>query len=139
MNKERTFVYSYNTPTYSYYYYTAAVFCCVHIHRSPAVARPPPLFVVLHGYTQQQQYQVGTIINTVPYLVAVCINTAFSSPLYLWCTATGGMYYFRNSCSPAVARPPPLLLVVQQYTASVLLCWYIIIKYSVVVAVPPGM
>ena len=56
-----------NTVPYLYYvlllYYCCCI-CCVHIYRSPAVAHPPPLLLVMHGYTTQL-YQV----LLVPYLI----------------------------------------------------------------------
>ena len=149
----------------TYYCYTAAVFAvCTYI------ARPPPLLLVIHGYTQQYQVLLLIIlyltwllcitfcsplyvwytatgicyflacppslarrhfvgytwlytavpgtINTVPYLVAVCINTTCCSPLYVWYTATG-MYYFL-ACPQSLARCRSCWL----YTA-VHFCWYI--------------
>ena len=94
----------YLTYTTYNYYTTAAVFAvCTYIARPPSLARrrlPAAAFV---GYTRIYTAAVSGSINTVPYLVAVCINTIRSA---LRCTydiplPRTDMYYF-------LARPPAL-------------------------------
>ena len=92
---------------------------CAHTslarRRSPAAA-----FVGYTGLYTAFAAAVPGNINTVPYLVAVCIiNNTSCSPLYQVCM----IYRYRYvllSCSPAVARPPPLLLVVHRSSTSLL-------------------
>ena len=96
---------------------TAAVLLSANIslarHRSPAAA--------LVGYTRLCTGVPGTV-NTVPYLVALCISTTFCSPMYVWlplpvCT----IFLLARRRSPAAA----LVGCTQQYTDGTL------------VAVPP--
>ena len=64
--------------TYSkYYYYTAAaVFAvCTYIARPPSLTRRPAPANACVDYTRIYTVAVPAYINTVPYLVVVCINT----------------------------------------------------------------
>ena len=61
MNNKIFFLYSYNTPPYSYYYYTAAVFAVCRY-----IARPPSLATAFVGYTRLCTAAVPGTINNVP-------------------------------------------------------------------------
>ena len=100
---------TYNT----YYYDTPAVFavCTYVIHHSPAAASV--------GYTRLYTAVVPGSFYTVPYPVAVCINTTFCSPLYVWYTATG-MYYFLAS-PPSFARRRSCWLYTAAHSSTFLL------------------
>ena len=74
----------YLTYTTYYCYTTAAVFAvCTYITHPPSLARRRPPAAAFVGYTRVYTAAVPGSINTVPYLVAVCINTTFCSPLYV--------------------------------------------------------
>ena len=92
--------------------------CCVHIHRSPAVARPPLLLLVTHGYTQHllQLYQVISILYLAWLLcVLLIIRPALRCTWYDIPLPVCIIFLLARRRSPAA----PLLLVVHssQYTA----------------------
>ena len=111
-------MYSYNTPPYSYYYnilYCCGI-CCVHIYRSPAVPRLPPLWLVVHGSTQQCIF-VGTLVALPPqpgcdsWIKNKTVCTPTTLPLFvllLYCCCICCVHIHRSS---AVARPPLRLSV----------------------------
>ena len=112
-----------NTVPYLYYvlllYYCCCI-CCVHIYRSPAVAHPPPLLLVMHGYTTQL-YQVLLVPYLIWLLCLILLRSAlrctYDIPLPVRIT-----FLLTRRRSPAVARPPQLFLVVD---SSSTFCWYL--------------
>ena len=70
---------------YTTYYYTAAVFAvCTYIARPRSFARRRSPAAAFVGYTLLYTAAVPGTIDTVPYLVAVCIYTTFYSPLHVY-------------------------------------------------------
>ena len=117
MNEKRNFVYCYSTPTYSYYYYTAAVFL--------ARRRSCGLYTVVHSSTYMF---VGTLVAIPPQGVTLANKKRnfvyYNTPPHSYTILL--LYLLCAHPSLARRRSPAAALVgyTQQYTA-VHFCWYI--------------
>ena len=110
--------YSYNTPPYSYYHYTAAV------------SRLAPLLLVVHSSTQQYIF-VGTLVAVPPQGVTLVnkktnVVYSYNTPPYSYTILVLRLYLLCAHPSLACRRSPAAALVgcTQQYTA-VHFCWYV--------------
>ena len=114
----------YLTYTTYNYYTTAAVFAvCTYIARPPSLARrrlPAAAFV---GYTRIYTAAVSGSINTVPYLVAVCINTIRSA---LRCTYDIPLPVCITFLLARRRLPAAALVGCTQHYTAVHFCWYVI-------------